>query len=247
MNYINSRGHFRPLWEMRLPPGKLLLLCLLFALPVRAELAAQLQREAESRLQAHAEQQAWPPYRAEFEPWLPAGAAQLPACEQAPRFSPAQPDARPWGRILYLIQCPDSPGWQIRARVMVRVRLPVWVAAEPLSREQELVSARLELQAMDIGRLHRGFVSGPRPGAQRLLRDLPAGEPLYPALLAPAWLVRRGEPVVIEAVGESFTISTRGLALDNGAERELIRVRNSDSGQEIRARVVGANRVRTLL
>lgn len=247
MIYLINMVIFRRPGEIRLPPGSALLLCLLLALPVRAELAAGLRQAAEQRLAAYAEQQAWPPYRAELEPWLPAGAAHLPDCGQAPRFTPAQPDGRPWGRIPYLIQCPDHPGWQTRARVMVRVRLPVWVAAEPLSREQELAAARIELQAMDIGRLHRGFVSGPRPGQQRLLRDLPAGEPLYPALLAPAWQVRRGEAVVIEAVGESFTISTRGLALDNGAERELVRVRNGDSGQEIQARVVGANRVRTLL
>lgn len=247
MNYLINILIFRRPGETWLPPGSPLLLCLLLALPVRAELADDLRREAEQRLRLHAEQQQWPPYRADMAPWLPAGAAHLPACSQPPQFTPAQPDARPWGRIPYLIHCPDSPGWQTRARVLIRVRLPVWVATEPLSREQELASARLELQAMDIGRLHRGFISGPRPGQQRLLRDLPAGEPLYPALLAPAWLVRRGEAVVIEAVGESFTISTRGLALDNGAERELVRVRNSDSGQEIQARVVGANRVRTLL
>ncbi|MDP5292392.1 flagellar basal body P-ring formation chaperone FlgA [Oceanimonas sp. CHS3-5] len=213
---------------------------------VQAELAGDLTQAAEQRLARHAAEQDWLPYQAEFTPWLPAGASRLPACSRPLRFEPAQADGEPWGRVPYLVHCPDEPGWTTRARVKVTVRMPVWVAAERLRREQELTPSAVQLQSLSLERLYRGFVAGRQPPRQRLLRDLPAGEPLYPALLAPPWLVKKKEQVVIEAVGDGFTITTRGLALSNGSQGELVRVRNTGSGKVIQARVVDKNRVQSL-
>ena len=246
MIYKEETPSIRPRRERRFPPGSLLLALLLMALPVRAELEQGLVAAATERLTQHARLQQWLPYQSDIIPWLPAGAAHLPDCGQPPLYQPAQPDAEPWGRIPYLIQCQDQPGWSIRARVKVQVRLPVWVAAEPLQRDQHVTPANLQLKSMAIHRLHRGFFGGREAPSQRLLRDLPTGKPLYPGLLAPVWLVQKNEQVVIEAVGESFSVSTKGLALGNGSEGDMIPVRNLDSDKRIQAQVVAEHRVRTL-
>lgn len=245
--YILTSALYRRLREGHLPPGKRTWLLLLVAsCSVQAELADELTRAAGQRLAAHAGEQDWLPYQAEFSPWLPAGASRLPPCTVPLRFEPAQADGEPWGRVPYLVHCPDQPGWTSRARVEVKVRMPVWVAAERLRREQEITPSSVRLESLSLERLHRGFISGQRPPQQRLLRDLPAGEPLYPALLAPLWLVKKKELVVIEAVGDGFAITTKGTALGNGSLGELVRVRNADSGKVIQARVVAENRVQSL-
>lgn len=210
------------------------------------DLAEQLMAAASQRLDQHAKRQHWLAHQAEFSAWLPAGVEHLPTCQQAVHYQTAQPDARPWGRIPYQLQCKDEKGWTVRARVNVKVRLAVWVAAEPLRREQTISPAQLELKTLDIARLHRGFISSQQPPTQRLLRDLAVGKPLYPALLAPQWLVQQNEQVVIEAIGESFAVSTQGLALGNASKGELVLVENLDSGKRIQARVVAKNKVQSL-
>ncbi len=233
--------------ERCFPPGKsVLLLLLAMTFSARGDLAGELSRAAEQRLAHYANEHDWLPYQAGFSPWLPAGASRLPECAQPVRFEPAQAGDAPWGRVPWLIHCPDDPGWTTRARVEVSVHLPVWVARERLRREQELSASVLQLKSLSLERLHRGFIAGRQPPEQRLLRDLPAGEPLYPALLAPRWLVKKNEQVVIEAQGNGFTVTTQGLALTNGSEGELIRVRNIDSEKIIQTRVVAGNRVQSL-
>lgn len=209
-------------------------------------LSEQLIAAADKRLAEYAALQHWLPYQAEFSAWLPAGAEHLAVCLQAVQLQTAQADAKPWGRISYVLQCQDQPGWMLRGRVTVAVSLPVWVAAEPLKREQTVSAELLTLQSMNIASLHRGFISSQHPPKRRMLRDLAVAQPLYPAILAPVWLVQKNEQVVIEAVGTDFTVSTQGLALSNGSKGELVAVQNLDSGKRIQARVVGKHKVQTL-
>lgn len=209
-------------------------------------LSKQLIAAASERLAEYAALQRWLPYQAEFSTWLPAGAKHLAVCQQAVQLHTAPADAKPWGRISYVLECPDQPGWMLRGRVTVAVSLPVWVATEPLQREQALSPELLRLQSIDITSLHRGFISSQQAPKRRMLRDLAVAQALYPAILAPVWLVQKNEQVVIEAVGADFTVSTRGLALTNGSKGELVAVQNLDSGKRIQARVVGKSKVQTL-
>lgn len=248
------------IWERLFPHGSALLGLMLisgmaFAAPPAKEdtntassgldVTQQLIATATQRLNEHAHLQQWLPHQAEISAWLPAGADHLPACQQVVQYRPAQPDAKPWGRIPYLLQCAGDNGWTLRARVNVMVRLPVWVAGEALRREHTITPAQLQLKSMVINQLHRGFISIKQPPSRRLLRDLAVGKALYPAILAPVWLVQEDEQVVIEAVGESFSVSTRGLALSSGSKGELVWVQNLDSGKRIQARVVAKNKVQT--
>ncbi|MGO5000423.1 flagellar basal body P-ring formation chaperone FlgA [Oceanisphaera sp. W20_SRM_FM3] len=214
--------------------------------PLAEMLSLQLISVATQRLTEYAVLQRWQPYQAEFSPWLPASVAHLPSCQKAVRYEVAQADAKPWGRIAYLLACIDEPGWTLRGRITVEVSLPVWVAAESLKREQALNADLLRLQSMNLSQLHRGFISSLQPPKRRLLRNLSKDQPLYPAILAPLWLVQKNEQVVIEARGENFAVSTQGLALGNASKGELVLVQNIDSGKRMQARVVARNKVQTL-
>ena len=209
-------------------------------------LSRQLIAAATQRLTEYAALQRWQPYQAEFSAWLPASVEHLPVCQKTVRYEVAQADAKPWGRIPYLLTCIDESGWTLRGRVTVKVSLPVWVAAESLKRDQALNVDLLRLQSTNLSQLHRGFISSPQPPKRRLLRNLSKDQHLYPAILAPLWLVQKNEQVVIEALGENFAVSTQGLALSNASKGQLVSVQNLDSGKRIQARVVGKNKVQTL-
>ena len=263
MNYSSGLRPSALRWERHFPRGSLLLCAVVMLMSAMAgaaptepaaphaatppaDLASQLVAAATERLAHHGELQHWLPHQAEISAWLPASAEHLPPCQQRVQYQPAQPDAKPWGRIPYLLQCADENGWTLRARVNAEVRLPVWVAAEPLRRDQAIAQSQLRLKNMTINQLHRGFISIKQPPKRRLLRDLAVGKPLYPAILAPEWLVQKNEQVVIEARGESFAVSTRGLALGNGSKGKLVLVENIDSGKRIQAKVVAKNKVQTI-
>lgn len=210
------------------------------------DLRRQLETDARLQLATFAQVQGWLPYHAKLSTWVPTGVAHLPTCPQAVQVHKATSGAKPWGRVSYVLRCIAEPGWTLRARVTVAVTLPVWITTEPLKRDQVIDPHQLRLKSMNIKALHRGFISSPLPPKRRVLRDLSLGQPIYPTLLAPVWLVEKNQQVVVEARGKNFSVSTKGLALNNGSKGELIAVQNLDSGKRIQARVVAKNRVQSL-
>jgi hypothetical protein len=68
---------------------------------------------------------------------------------------------------------------------------------------------------------------------------------LDPELAAPL-LVKRGDQVLMLARHEAVEVSTSGEALDAGSRGQVIRVKNSASGQVVRMRVTGAGTVEPL-
>lgn len=210
------------------------------------DLRRQLETDARLQLATFAQVQGWLPYQAKLSTWVPKGVAHLPVCPQAVQVHKAASGVKPWGRVSYVLRCIAEPGWTLRARVTVAVTLPVWITTEPLKRAQVIEPHQLRLKSMSITALHRGFISSPLPPKRRVLRDLSLGQPIYPTVLAPVWLVEKNQQVVIEARGKNFSVSTKGLALNNGSKGELIAVQNLDSGKRIQARVVAKNQVQSL-
>ncbi|MBN1517216.1 flagellar basal body P-ring formation protein FlgA [Candidatus Sumerlaeota bacterium] len=78
-------------------------------------------------------------------------------------------------------------------------------------------------------------------------RNLSYGDyPKMGELIAPT-LVARNQPVIILLEQGPMRITTKGVALENGAQDEMIRVRNERSGKVIYARVKNAQTVETSL
>lgn len=82
---------------------------------------------------------------------------------------------------------------------------------------------------------------GVPPYGQVALRPIQAGEAIEPNLVRPTQpklLVRRNDSVIMRITGELFQVTDLGLALENGHQGELVRVRNVGSGRVVVARVM---------
>ena len=98
----------------------------------------------------------------------------------------------------------------------------------------------MELARRDVTMIADSIASLPAVVGLSSRRSLRAGEVLRQGQLASPVLVKRGAPVNIVARKEQVQVSMDGVAMDAGAQGEVIRVRNAASGTIIRARVVEA-------
>lgn len=239
--------------EARLPAWKsgLALFLLLGSVHAHAaqiladELEDALIRDARTTLEEYVTQQGWPTPTADYQVWLSSAVAHLPPCEQQVQLQAGGQYRQPWGRRPYLITC-LSPSWQLRGRVEVNLTLPVWVAAQDIQRDVPIAAADVLVQELDVSRLQRGFI----PANQSLQgykssRHLRAGHLLGELDLQKPWAIEKDQGVLIRASDGSFSATTRGEALENGAIGDAIKVRNSRSGKVIQAWVVGRGEVET--
>jgi flagellar basal body P-ring formation protein FlgA len=75
-----------------------------------------------------------------------------------------------------------------------------------------------------------------------LIRDIPAGLPLRSSDLRPAWLVRKGQTVVLSwQPTPGFSLTARLEALEDGRLGDTVRLRNRESGRVVTAQVTGPN------
>jgi flagella basal body P-ring formation protein FlgA len=235
--------------EVLLPPlGRLFFLLLLLfptapllakaALVDKAQLAAQMRDQLLPQVQNLQKQSGWQTMQVSYDAWLPDSVERLTSCQSALKFYAADHNQVLWGRHNYRIECPDKMGWMLRGRVTVSVRLPVWVAARNMSRQQTLSDADLQLQTTQLELLTHGFsVQGESLVNYRAVRPIAVGQVLDKNNLRPPLLVRKGEQVVIRAGQEGFAASMSGIALQDGVLGQMISVRNSSSQKEIQAEV----------
>lgn len=224
--------YFFPLW-----------LCVF---PVMAtDFQQQLHDDAQHRLSHYAKQARWPRYTSNIAVWLPSNTDQLTPCQQALHIEPAQLNQPPWGRIPYTLSC-SQPQWELRGRVEVEVRLPVWVANHNISRGTVLSADNLRRRTLAIDKLFSGFYTDRQQligkQAQRSVR---AGQVLTPRQLSALLLVNKGDQVVIKVHGEGVSASMTGTALENGSQGDSVKVRNDSSGKLITAWVVSQGVVET--
>lgn len=78
-----------------------------------------------------------------------------------------------------------------------------------------------------------------------LIRDKPAGQPLYTHDIQPALLIRRGQTVAVSMAGvPGLRITARLEALQDGRHGQTVRLRNPESGRVISAVVTGRSEAR---
>lgn len=121
----------------------------------------------------------------------------------------------------------------------------VVVAATNLMPGQLLQPSLLKLEPMDADKINRGHLIDLRGlDGQEVLRPIRAGDPVRLSDLRPAILVRKGEAVSM-SVGspDSFVITVRLEALQDGRLGEQIKMRNPESGRTLTGVVIGKGTV----
>ena len=154
-------------------------------------------------------------------------------------------DNRNWSRQRFTLTCANG-GWTVTVLTEVKVFASAVTAKQVINRGETLTSRQLALQEVEITKINSGFYPGLEKvigqGAKRRIR---AGQLLTPALVAPAWVIQRGQQVTVVANKDGIAASIQGEALANGAVGDIIRVRNISSKKTIEAKVVAAGVVTT--
>lgn len=162
----------------------------------------------------------------------------------APLAARLSGQARLPGRAVARVACPVAPGWSVHLPVSVQAKAAVLVAARPLPRGHRVQAGDLSRQTLELGALNGQYLLDETATVgQALRRGLAGGERLTPALLQPAVLVRRGDPVVMQLQGTNFAIHANGRAMSNGAAGERVTVENLSSKRVVHGTVTGDGKV----
>ncbi len=122
----------------------------------------------------------------------------------------------------------------------------VVVAAANLSVGQVLQPQHLKMDALEADKITRAhYVDVAGLEGQEVLRPIRAGDALRNTDVRPALLVKKGE-MVLMTVGspETFQISVKAEALQDGRLGEQVRLRNPESGRTLSATVTGKGTAR---
>lgn len=172
---------------------------------------------------------------------------RLTACDGP--LQPFLPDGQPSaGRLTVEVRCPAPKPWRLYVPVRITRHIEVLIAAHPLPRGVALTRDSIRRERRNPVDLARGWYAEPKQllGLETR-RAIHAGEVLSPGLLTSPRLIRRGQELILFATSGAMTVTMKGEALEDGAEGEVIRVRNLSSSRIVEGRVVGADKVQVSL
>lgn len=154
---------------------------------------------------------------------------RMPACDAA-LAADLPPVTRESSRVTAEVRCPGARTWRLFVPVRVAVTKTLVVAAVPLERGKVLADGDVILAAREVGALPGGYLTAPEAAVGRVVRRaIPAGAAVAPAALEMPVLVKRGQPVTIEARSGAIVVQMAGVARADGALGEMIAVQNLNS------------------
>ncbi|MBA3849967.1 MAG: flagella basal body P-ring formation protein FlgA [Opitutus sp.] len=172
----------------------------------------------------------------------------------------APPDrvAREWQ--VRIVEYPAVPATSMLARVRILAdRQPVvheatlllraslwrdaWVARQPLNHNGTFDPALLETRRVDLLRDRDALPAAVGDRTFIFSRSVQAGRLLTWRDVARRPLVRKGELVEVSAADGQLVVTMKGVALQNGAQGEVVTIRNPDSKKDFSAFVIDENRV----
>ncbi len=129
-------------------------------------------------------------------------------------------------------------------KIRLRGRERVLLAQRDLQRGEPVCSSDFVSRLVDCQNLKRETVNYiPEKMVFQLTCNLKAGEPLPAKRLKPFRMIKRGELVHVVLRQGGINVSTRGLAMGNGALQDVITVKNPTSKKYYQARVVAPGEV----
>jgi flagellar basal body P-ring formation protein FlgA len=142
--------------------------------------------------------------------------------------------------ITVLVQC-EAENWRTYVPVRLNITVTAVVANIALVRGQILSAQDVRLNMVDLLRFRQqGFSSTEYVVGAKTKRNIPMGRIITQNDIC---LVCRRENVIIKAVKNDMTITTKGIALSDGSLGEQIKVKNEKSQRIISATVTGITEV----
>lgn len=167
----------------------------------------------------------------------------LPACD-VPLAATAPARSQDSARVTAEVRCAGSRAWRLHVPVNVTVRRAVVVTAQPLERGKVLAPDDVILAERELTGMTGGYLTRIEAATGQVLRRaVPAGAALTPGLLESPVLIRRGQPVTVQARSGSLTVQAPGVARGDGALGQVIEVQNSSSKKIVQAVVLNERSV----
>lgn len=138
--------------------------------------------------------------------------------------------------ITVLVECTED-NWKVYVPVRLMISLPLVTAAVPMSRGQIITQQDVTMTMVDLHRFRRqGFSDTNRIVGAKVKRNVRLGDVIEQNDIC---VVCRNENVVIQAIKQGMSITTKGTALSDGILGEQIKVKNDKSNRIIDAQVTG--------
>jgi len=147
------------------------------------------------------------------------------------------------------IKCDEEKNhWTLYVPLKITVLKSVYVAKHPIIKGAKIKAKDIYQTELDVQRLKQGyFTSSQELIGQVAKQNIPADTSFNPYNIELAKLVHKGERVTIIASNNNLSISMSGIAVDDGAFGEPVKVKNRSSKKIIEAQVSGLKKVTVVL
>lgn len=163
----------------------------------------------------------------------------------ATELQPFLPSPAPMaGRITLGIRCRAPQPWQLFLAAEIETRVQVPVARHALPKDHPLSGEDLSWEEFPRSRLPADVVLEATSVAGKLTRQpIQAGRPLRQGMLRTPLAVRKDELVQILYETQGIAVLSAGIALQNGALGEKIKVKNSKSQSVVEGHISDMGKV----
>jgi flagella basal body P-ring formation protein FlgA len=146
-----------------------------------------------------------------------------------------------------LLRCRVAADGQPLGEVTLTLRAALWrdawVARQPLANNTPFDASQLETRRVDLLRERDALPAAVGDHSFNFVRGVQAGRLLTWRDIARRPLVKKGEMVEVSAADGQLVVTMKALAMQNGAQGEVVTVRNLDSKKDFSAFVIDENRV----
>jgi len=174
----------------------------------------------------------------------PLGArTRLPACKAPLKIELPRANRRKTGRFTALVRC-SHPRWKVFISYRITGQQPVVVSTTLIPRNVTIKPDMVTQKLIDATQVRRQAATRPdQVIGKRTHRAIAAGQIITAQMLLPPYWVFRNKPVILMTRIGTIEIRTKGIALRNAVENEIVEVRNQRSGRKVRGLVVAPNTV----
>jgi len=138
------------------------------------------------------------------------------------------------GRLMVAVNCMEPKPWTVHVPVEVTVYKTVLAAARHLPKGHVINNNDLRPISIKLGQANNGFfIKQENLIGKQIKRPIAMGKVIKPRFVEAARMVQRGENVTIIAVTQSIQVSMKGIALADGAQGQMIQVRNLKTKQVV--------------
>ncbi len=175
---------------------------------------------------------------------------QMPTTNSTERLSPCtdtlvlEDNQKGAGRQRVKVTCNGFRRWSVYVGGDITLEVPVLVTTRALKKGDTLTAADVTHRLENVSKSRGDYMTNLAAlKGQTLRRSISAGTVLEPEFFERTAIIRQGDRVAIISGNRGFRITVTGVAQQDGAMGETIRVKNSSSGKTLTGTVEGVGEV----